>query len=77
MNPTPGSIWRHYKGGHYRVLAVARTEADPAEVVVVYQALYGDFTVWTRPKDKWFERVNIKPGTVGEARFELLPACVL
>lgn len=39
--------YRHFKGGDYEVLFVARdTETD--EPMVVYQALYGDRGYWVR-----------------------------
>ena len=45
--PTPGSRWRHRKGGLYRVVCVAMEEATKTPVVV-YQAEATGLT-WTRP----------------------------
>ncbi len=45
MKPRPG-VYRHYKGGLYRVLFLAR---HSEEEVVVYQALYGEKGYWVRP----------------------------
>jgi len=47
MSVQPG-LYRHYKGGEYRVLGVAR-HSETEEELVVYQALYGDFGLWVRP----------------------------
>lgn len=49
--------YRHYKGGNYRVLSLAR-HSETLEVVVVYQALYGDRGVWVRPQAMFFETVT-------------------
>jgi hypothetical protein len=44
---TPGR-YRHYKGGEYEVLAVAR-HSETLEPVVVYRPLYNDSGWWVRP----------------------------
>lgn len=69
--PQPGQVWKHYKGGFYKIVAVAKKEAQPTAKTVIYQALQEPFDVWERPLAEWFERVNIKPGNIGESRFEL------
>ncbi|TCK63117.1 uncharacterized protein DUF1653 [Curtobacterium sp. PhB136] len=43
---TPGR-YRHFKGGEYEVLLVAR-DTETEEQVVVYQALYGERGHWVR-----------------------------
>lgn len=40
--------YRHYKGGDYEVLAVAR-HSETLEPVVVYRPLYNDSGWWVRP----------------------------
>jgi hypothetical protein len=54
-----GQLWRHYKGGLYRVLHAALRESDLAEAVV-YVAARGDLlpTVWVRPLSEWLEEVS-------------------
>ena len=42
--------YRHFKGGKYRMIGVARDSEDPARDLVVYQALYGEKGLWVRPK---------------------------
>lgn len=54
--PTPGSRFRHYKGGEYVVVANALEEAT-LNHLVVYRAPKG--TVWTRPIDDWNAMVEI------------------
>lgn len=46
---TPGR-YRHFKGGEYEVLLVAR-DVETEEPVVLYQALYGEHGHWVR----WLE----------------------
>ena len=40
--------YRHYKGGEYEVMAVAR-HSETLEAVVVYRPLYNDSGWWVRP----------------------------
>jgi len=51
-------IYRHYKGKEYRVLFIAK-HSETVEEMVVYQALYGDFGYWVRPKEMFMESVNV------------------
>ena len=60
--PEPGSLWRHRKGGVYRVVCVARhTETDEDLVVYLLSAASDDASVWVRPLvvflDGRFERL--------------------
>ena len=52
-----GARYRHFKGGEYKVLALAK-DSETQEDVVVYQALYGDGQIWTRPVKMFLENVN-------------------
>jgi hypothetical protein len=52
----PG-IYRHFKGNRYRLLYTAR-HSETLELMVVYQALYGDMGIWVRPAAQWFEVVE-------------------
>lgn len=49
--------WRHFKGGEYRVVGLAR-HSETGEELVVYQALYGDGELWVRPASMWLETVE-------------------
>ncbi len=52
-----GARYRHYKGNLYQIVAVAmHTETE--EDMVVYQALYGDYKVFVRPLEMFFETVK-------------------
>ncbi len=48
--------YRHFKGGEYRLLGVAR-HSETLELMVVYQALYGKGGLWVRPAAMWSEIV--------------------
>ncbi|MBR3750301.1 MAG: DUF1653 domain-containing protein [Clostridia bacterium] len=50
-------IYRHFKGKEYRVLGCAR-HSETLESMVVYQALYGDMSLWVRPEKMWSEQVE-------------------
>lgn len=51
----PG-IYRHFKGNEYEVLHIAR-HSETEEEMVVYRALYGDYSLWVRPASMWNETV--------------------
>ncbi len=50
--------YRHYKGGLYEVLGMAR-HSESEEWMVIYKTLYGDFSTWVRPYEMFVERVEI------------------
>jgi len=49
--------YRHFKGGEYEVIAVAR-HSETEKPMVVYRALYGDYGIWCRPADMWYGTVE-------------------
>ena len=63
---TPLGRYRHYKGGEYEVVAVAR-HSETHEPLVVYRPLYGDSGWWVRPHAMFFEQVDV--GGVRQPRF--------
>ena len=50
--------YRHFKGGRYKLLYIAKDSEDPSLELVVYQALYGDRGIWVRPKEMFFSDVE-------------------
>ena len=50
-------IYKHFKGGRYEVIGVAR-HSETEEELVVYRALYGDGGIWVRPIAMWTEEVE-------------------
>jgi len=49
--------YRHFKGNEYEVLYIAK-HSETLEEMVVYRALYGEGSVWVRPKSMWNETVE-------------------
>lgn len=49
--------YRHYKGGEYEALMVARSSEQPGEELVIYRSVAGG-EVWARPIGMFFERVS-------------------
>ena len=71
--PRPQEIYRHFKDKEmlYQIITIARhTETD--EDMVVYQALYGDYRIYTRPLNMFMSRVDMEkhPDTEAVYRFE-------
>ena len=56
MDIKPGR-YRHFKGGEYEVIGVAR-HSETMEELVVYRALYGERGLWVRPAAMWLEVVE-------------------
>ncbi|MCE2989143.1 MAG: DUF1653 domain-containing protein [Burkholderiales bacterium] len=50
--------YRHYKGGEYEVIGVAR-HSETLEVVVVYRPLYNASGLWVRPYEMFVGTVEI------------------
>jgi len=48
--------YRHFKGKEYEVIDIAR-HSETMEEHVVYRALYGDFGLWIRPANMFFETI--------------------
>ena len=61
-----GRVYRHFKGDHYLVEAVAK-DSETGEPYVVYRKLYGDGSLWLRPLAKTIADVT------GGDLFEILP----
>ena len=60
---TPPGRYRHYKGGEYEVVGVAR-HSETLEALVLYRPLYKQSGLWVRPHAMFFEQVVVD----GQAR---------
>ena len=54
---TPLGLYRHYKGGEYEVIGVAR-HSETLEPLVVYRPLYNNTGWWVRPHHLFFELIE-------------------
>jgi len=64
---TPPGRYRHYKGGEYEVLGVAR-HSETLEPLVVYRPLYNASGWWVRPHAMFFGELEVDG--VRRRRFE-------
>jgi len=68
----PLGRYRHYKGGEYEVLGVAR-HSETLEPLVVYRPLYNQTGLWVRPHAMFVEQIQTDKGQL-QSRFVLLEA---
>jgi len=66
--PRPG-LYRHFKGGEYELLELAR-HSETEELLVVYRSLADPATTWVRPADMFSGVVERADGCF--PRFELI-----
>jgi len=62
-----GSIWRHFKGGDYKVLCIA-FDSESLQLEVVHEPIDYPGITFTRSMSNWLESVNFEGFTL--SRFE-------
>ena len=65
-------VYRHFKGDYYLVEDVAN-DSETGEEYVIYRKLYGDGSLWLRPKGMFLSEVDREkyPDFPQRYRFEL------
>ena len=71
MSDVRSGRYRHYKGGEYTVIGVAR-HSETDELLVIYRPEYGERRLWVRPWSMFTEFVQTREGL--EPRFVLIEA---
>jgi hypothetical protein len=59
LPPAPIGRYRHYKGGEYEVVGVAR-HSESLEPMVIYRPLYNESGLWVRPHAMFFEQIEFE-----------------
>ncbi len=62
LTPLPATRlgrYRHYRGGEYEVIGVAR-HSETQEPLVVYRPLYNTSGLWVRPHAMFFESAEFE-----------------
>lgn len=60
--------YRHYKGGEYEVIGIAK-DHETLEDLVVYRALYDKHVLWARPLEMFSEKVEINGKKVSRYKY--------
>ena len=67
--PVIGIAYRHYKGGLYEVLHLAKHTTTKETLVIYKSILYGSY--YARPLQEWFEEVKLEGSCELVPRFEI------
>lgn len=70
------SVYEHYKGNKYKVLAIAK-HSETLEDHVVYQDLKDSSKIWVRPLKMFLEYVDIERLAIPRFKPDLPPTSLL
>lgn len=70
MKKVSKGIYKHYKGGLYRVCSVAK-HTETLKDMVIYECMYENPTsmIWVRPASMWSEKVAFEGKMVNRFTF--------
>ncbi len=70
MELKPGQIWKHYKGGMYRIVTAAvNNQTDELYDVIVYQDTSDESKIWTQSKERFLSIEEYEGQTVPRFTF--------
>ena len=70
MELKPEQVWKHYKGGIYRIVTlVVNNQTDDLYDAVVYQNASDESKIWTQSKERFLSTEQFEGKTVPRFTF--------